>query len=154
MPHQATVILSPIGELVFAIINLETGTQNSNLVLDAVAAFDLHEAQAAFYRGEFEEERLMPKGNRQATGRPRKPSESTRINLALPLVQIAKNSLSGKTATIELGLAIVEFLANEATNGNQQAISLLAHFGVEAKIEEVEPIVVYRPDGKVAAWIA
>jgi precorrin-6B methylase 2 len=56
VPHQATAILSPIGELVIAIINLETGTQTSNVILDAVAAFDLHEAQLAFYRGDFEEE--------------------------------------------------------------------------------------------------
>jgi hypothetical protein len=95
----------------------------------------------------------MPKGNRQATGRPRKPSKSTRVNLALHLVPIAKNSLSGTTATIELGLSIVEFLAKEAAIGNPQAIALLARFGVEAKIESVEPIVVYRPDGEVSAWI-
>jgi precorrin-6B methylase 2 len=56
VPHQSTVILSPIGELVIAVINLETGTQISNVILDAVAAFELHEAQLAFYRGDFEEE--------------------------------------------------------------------------------------------------
>jgi hypothetical protein len=95
----------------------------------------------------------MPKGNRQATGRPKKPHKIKRIKLSEHLVPIAEKSLDNATATIELGLSIVEFLAKEAAIGNPQAIALLAHFGVEAKIEEVEPIVVYRPDGEVAAWI-
>lgn len=95
----------------------------------------------------------MPKGNKQATGRPRKPSESTRLNLSNHLVPIAKNSLSGKTATIELGLEIVNYLAKQASIGDEAAIQLLAHFGVEAKVTEVEPIVVYKPNGEVGAWI-
>ena len=95
----------------------------------------------------------MPKGNRQATGRPRKPSKSIRLNLSDRLVPIAKNSLSGQTATIELALSIVGYLAKQASLGSDEAIDLLAKFGVEAKIEEVEPIVVFKPNGEVASWI-
>ena len=95
----------------------------------------------------------MPKGNRQAKGRPRKPSKSTRLNLDDRLVPIARDSLNGTTATIELGLSIVDYLAKQAALGSVEAIALLATFGVEVKIKDVDPIVVCKPSGEVAAWI-
>lgn len=54
--HQAAVIISPIGEITLSVTNLRTGLQTSILTLDAVAAYDLNQAQNAFYRGEFEGE--------------------------------------------------------------------------------------------------
>lgn len=96
----------------------------------------------------------MPKGNKQAEGRPKKPHKVKSIKLSQKLCPIAENSLDGATATIELGLAIVDYLSKQAAIGDEAAIELLARFGVEAKVTEVEPIVVYRSDGEVAAWIA
>lgn len=54
--HQVAVAFSPIGELSFMITNLETGLQREYLMIDAVSALDLNEAQNAFYRGDFEAE--------------------------------------------------------------------------------------------------
>lgn len=54
--HQVAVSFSPIGELSFMITNLETGLQREYLMIDAVSALDLNEAQNAFYRGDFESE--------------------------------------------------------------------------------------------------
>jgi hypothetical protein len=95
----------------------------------------------------------MPKGNKQAKGRPRKPSKSKRINLDDRLCPIAENSTKGTTATIELGLSIIHYLAQQSLSGDPQAIELLARFGIEAATKGAEPIVVYKPDGEVSAWI-
>jgi hypothetical protein len=105
----------------------------------------------------------MPKGNpgqprkKQTPGKPRpnrqKPHQRKTIKLSDRLVPIAENSLNGTTSSIELGLSIIEYLAKQASIGDEQAIEFLARFGVEAKIEECSPIVVYKPDGEVAAWI-
>jgi hypothetical protein len=97
---------------------------------------------------------VMPKGNPKP--KPRQPKKSYQVKsvrLAEHLCPIAENSLKGTTSTIELGLELISFLANEANCGNERAISLLAKFGVEAKATDVEPIIVYRADGEVAAWI-
>ena len=69
------------------------------------------------------------------------------IKLRSNLCPIAENSLKNATETIELGLAIVEFLANQAATGNVQAIELLSQFGVEIQITEDRPIVVHRSGG-------
>lgn len=95
----------------------------------------------------------MPRGNPKPTPRARKPHKVKSIKLAAHLCPIAENSLNNATATIELGLSIVDYLAKQAAIGDEQAIGLLAHFGVEARIENVEPIVVWRKDGTEAAWI-
>lgn len=85
----------------------------------------------------------------------RKPKDHKRksIKLKSSLCPIAENSLRNATQTIELGLAIVEFLANQAAKGNIQAIELLGQFGVEAKMTEEHPIVVHRSDGSIGSWI-
>jgi hypothetical protein len=95
----------------------------------------------------------MPKGNRQATGRPKKPHTRKTISLDDRLCPIAENSTKGATATIELGLSIMQYLAQQSLSGDPQAIALLARFGVAAEGEAGSPIVVYKPDGDVAAWV-
>lgn len=76
----------------------------------------------------------------------RKPKDHKKksIKLQSKLCPIAENSLKNATETIELGLAIVEFLANQAAIGNIQAIELLAQFGVEVQATKEHPIVVHR----------
>lgn len=95
----------------------------------------------------------MPKGNRQATGRPSKPHKIKRIKLSEHLVPIAENSLNNATATIELGLSILETKAIAALEGDESAISMLGEFGVEAKAADDGVIIVYKPSGEVSAWI-
>lgn len=95
----------------------------------------------------------MPKGNRQAKGRPLKPYTRKTISLSDRLCPIAENSTKGTTATIELGLSIIHYLAQQSLSGDPQAIELLARFGIEAATKGAEPIVVYKHDGDVAAWI-
>ena len=56
--HQVSVVISPIGELTFLITSLKTGLQTDYFMMDAISAFDLHEAQNAFYKGEFEAEMM------------------------------------------------------------------------------------------------
>jgi hypothetical protein len=56
VPHQISVVISPIGELSFGLTNLQTGMQVAYFMVDAVAAVDLNDAQNSFYRGEFEAE--------------------------------------------------------------------------------------------------
>ena len=83
-----------------------------------------------------------------------KPHKVKSIKLAEHLCPIVEQStIGGATAVLELGAEMIQFLASEAANENQKAIALLARFGVEAKIEEEQPIVVLRPDGSVGAWI-
>lgn len=82
-----------------------------------------------------------------------KPHKVKSVKLAIDLCPIVENSLKGATETIELGAEIIQFLAIEAGKGNSAAIGLLARFGVQADLESVDPIVVYRPDGRESAWI-
>lgn len=83
-----------------------------------------------------------------------KPHKKKTIKLAENLCPIVEQStIGGATAVLELGAEIIQFLAGEAATGNQKAIALLARFGVEAKMEEEQPIVVLRADGAVGAWI-
>jgi hypothetical protein len=48
---------------------------------------------------------------------------------------------------------MVEDSAKQALAGNEQEIERLSRFGVEAKLTESGPVVVYKADGEVAAWI-
>lgn len=76
------------------------------------------------------------------------------IKLATHLCPIVEQStIGGQTAVLELGAEMLQFLSTEAAIGNEKAIALLAKFGVEAKMEEEQPIVVLRPDGAIGAWI-
>ena len=83
-----------------------------------------------------------------------KPHTKKLIKLSAHLCPIVeKSTIGGATAVLELGAEIIQFLAGEAAIGNEKAIALLARFGVEAKMNEEQPIVVLRPDGSVGAWI-
>jgi len=105
----------------------------------------------------------MPRGNpgqprkKQTPGKPRparqKPHQRKTIKLSDRLCPIAENSLNGTTSSIELGLSMVEDSAKQALAGNEQEIERLSRFGVEAKLTESGPVVVYKADGEVAAWI-
>ena len=69
------------------------------------------------------------------------------IKLATYLCPIVEQStIGGQTAVLELGVEMIQFLAIEASIGNEKAIALLARFGVEAKMIEDQPIVVLIPD--------
>lgn len=98
----------------------------------------------------------MSKGNpAPVSHRQAKLHKKKTIKLAAHLVPIVEQSSleGGATAVLELGAEILQFLSIEAAIGNEKAISLLAKFGVEAKMEESQPIVVLRPDGAIGAWI-
>ena len=76
------------------------------------------------------------------------------IKLASHLLPIVEQStIGGATAVLELGAEMIQFLASEAAIGNKKAIALLARFGVEAKMEQEQPIIILRTDGSVSAWI-
>lgn len=98
----------------------------------------------------------MSKGNPSPSPKSRrkpKPHKVKSIKLAESLCPIAENSLSGTTSTIEFSLALVDYLAKQAIQGDEEAIGLLAKFGVEAQASTREAIIVYAKDGSEAAWI-
>jgi hypothetical protein len=96
----------------------------------------------------------MPKGS---PGKPRpnarKPHKASSYKLALKADAFARASTTNATASIEVSLAMMKFVAGEAFRGNTTAIGLLAKMSLEASGTVEAPIVVYRPDGEVAAWI-
>jgi hypothetical protein len=95
----------------------------------------------------------MPRGNPKPTPRAIKPHKVKSIKLSDRLCPIAENSLKGQTQTIEFGLTMIDYLAAKAAQGDDQAIALLSRFGVEAKLTEKAPIVVWKPNGSEACWI-
>jgi hypothetical protein len=96
----------------------------------------------------------MPKGSPgQPRPNDRKPHKSRSLKLAIEQNAFAEASTTNATASIEVSLAMMEFVAGEAFRGNITAIGLLAKMGLEASGTVEAPIVVYRPDGEVAAWI-
>jgi hypothetical protein len=96
----------------------------------------------------------MPKGSPgQPRPNDRKPHKTRSLKLALPQNAFAEASTSNATASIEISLAMMQFVAGETFRGNETAIGLLARMGLEASGTLEDPIVVYRPDGEVAAWI-
>lgn len=83
-----------------------------------------------------------------------KPHKVKSIKLAAHLCPIVEQStIGGATAVLELGAAMIQFLASEAAIGNEKAILLLAKFGVEAKMEEEQPIVVRTVQAAIDARI-
>jgi hypothetical protein len=62
-------------------------------------------------------------------------------------------SALSKSDTVNKGLEAIELLSLYASNGDERAIEYLASIGLQVIEERVEPIVVLKPDGEVAAWI-
>jgi hypothetical protein len=62
-------------------------------------------------------------------------------------------SALSKSDTVNKGLEAIELLSLCASNGDERAIEYLASIGLQVIEERVEPIVVLKPDGEVAAWI-
>jgi hypothetical protein len=84
--------------------------------------------------------------------RPKKQG-ARRVNVNLKNIGVVDDLPLNTTDTIDTALMMMSIVKNAALEGKPEAIALLARLGLDVSWESIEPTIVLRPDGEVAAWI-
>ena len=84
--------------------------------------------------------------------RPKKQG-ARRVNVNLKNLGVVDDLPLNTTDTIDTALMMMSIVKNAALEGKPEAIALLARLGLEVSYFAIEPMIVLRPDGEVAAWI-
>lgn len=97
----------------------------------------------------------MPRG-RHNSPRGRSPKEgATPTSILLTEVDRAKaKAIAGSiTSGVELALELIDICIDAAHRGDKNAITLLEKIGISVEAGELEPTIVRKKDGTIAAWI-
>jgi hypothetical protein len=84
--------------------------------------------------------------------RPKKQG-ARRVNVNLKNLGVANDLPMNVTDAIDTALLMMSIVKDSALDGKPEAIALLARLGLEVSYESIDPTIVLRPDGEVAAWI-
>jgi hypothetical protein len=94
----------------------------------------------------------MPNHSENRGHRPKKIG-AKRITANLKNLGVVDELPLNQSDTIDTALMMMSIVKDAALEGKPEAIALLARLGLEVSWESIDPTIVLRSDGEVAAWI-